>query len=501
MKNLIYMGSLTLMLLTACKKSFLATEPSDRYVEETFWKTKEQAEAGLNGVYAVLTNANFYGGVTPISRETLSPNKYAYNNDNNLIMSGNQLSNTATYNNAWNISYRGVGRANNLLVNIADVPMDATLKKRYIAEAKFLRAVYYFPLWNLFGGAPLILDAPDFETQSNLPRNTAAELLTQILKDLDEAAIDLPASYSGTEKGRATKGAALSLKARALLYAGRWSEAAAAAKAVIDSKIYSLFSDYRALFYLENEGNSEVVFDIQYKVPEFGTGIDVGLDAQNTSAPTPDLVKDYYAKDGLPVTASPLYNAATPYANRDPRLQATVIVPGSNYKGKVVTATQYPRTGFGQKKYTIYKDIEVPAKSLTSGESELNYILIRYADVLLMYAEAQNEAAGPDASVYSALSLLRKRVAMPDFTTGLTQEQMRKEIRHERRVELAGEGLYYYDVLRWKTAEQVLNADVFNATGQRVDTRRFVATRDYLWPMPAIARQENPALTQNPGWQ
>jgi hypothetical protein len=90
---------------------------------------------------------------------------------------------------------------------------------------------------------------------------------------------------------------------------------------------------------------------------------------------------------------------------------------------------------------------------------------------------------------------------MPDFTPGLTQEQLRKEIRHERRIELAGEGLYYYDVLRWRTAEQVLNTDVINASGQRVDTRRFNPQRDYLWPIPAIAIQENPALTQNAGWQ
>jgi hypothetical protein len=501
MKKQITIIFLSLLVFTSCKKSFLDVEPTDRYVDETFWKTKEQAEAALNGAYAVLNNTGFYGGITPISRETISPNNYAYNNDNNLILVGNQLSNTATYNSAWTGSYRGVGRVNNVLDNINTVTMDAALKKRYIAEAKFLRAVYYFPLWYLFGGAPLILEGPDFETQSNLPRNSADELLTQILKDLDEALPDLPASYGSAERGRGTKGAALSLKARVLLYAAKWSDAATAAKAVIDSKAYTLFPDYRGLFFLENEGNSEVVFDIQYKIPEFGTGIDVGLDAQNTSAPTPDLVKDYYAKDGLPITTSPLYSAATPYANRDPRLLATVIYPGSNYKGKVVTATQYPRTGYGQKKYTVYKDNEVPTKSLTSGESELNYILIRYADVLLMYAEAKNEESGPDISVYNALNLIRRRAGMPDFPAGLSQDQMRKEIRHERRIELAGEGFYYFDVLRWKTAAQVLNADVTNASGQRVDTRRFNATRDYLWPVPAVAIQENPALTQNPGWQ
>jgi hypothetical protein len=121
--------------------------------------------------------------------------------------------------------------------------------------------------------------------------------------------------------------------------------------------------------------------------------------------------------------------------------------------------------------------------------------------LLIFFAEQKNHTAGPDQSVYSAVNAIRKRAAMPDFTAGLSQEQMRKEIRHERRDELAGEGLYYYDVLRWRTAEQVLNAAVANATGQRVDTRRFIASRDYLWPIPSQAIQENPALTQNPGWQ
>ena len=143
MKKLVYISSL-LIFATACKKSFLDSQPTDKYIQETFWKTREQADAGLNGTYAVLNNTGFYGGITPIARETYSPNNYAYNNDNNLILSGNQISNTATYNNAWTASYRGIGRANNVLANIVQVTMDAGLKKRYIAEAKFLRALYYW---------------------------------------------------------------------------------------------------------------------------------------------------------------------------------------------------------------------------------------------------------------------------------------------------------------------------------------------------------------------
>jgi starch-binding outer membrane protein, SusD/RagB family len=506
MKRYILISALTLGLITGCK-DVLDIEPRDRYVQDTFFQNQEQVQAAVNATYAVLQNGGFYGGTATIARENLSPNTYSYNAVYNLVLTGNFDANTAMFNNAWNASYRGIGRANNVIQNIDKVDMNENLKKRFKAEAKFLRALYYFPLWNLFGGAPLILDAPSFETQATLPRNSAEDILTQMLKDLDEAAVDLPVSYGGVDKGRATKGAALAFKARYLLYASRWAEAAAAAKAVMDLRVgaspaYSLFPDYRALFYLENEGNAEVIFDIQYKYPESGHGLDITLDQFNTIAPTPDLVNDYYAKDGLPITLSPLYNPAKPYDNRDPRLQATVIVPGSQFKGKTVTATQYPRTGFGQKKYTIYRDTEVPARTLPDNESETNVILMRYADVLLMYAEAQNEAAGPDISVYNAINAVRRRpgVNMPEVSVGLSKDQMRAEIRHERRIELAGEGLYYYDVRRWGIAPQVLNADVKNDKGQRVDTRSFNPARDMLWPIPSVSIQENPNLTQNPNY-
>ncbi|MEJ7691745.1 RagB/SusD family nutrient uptake outer membrane protein [Daejeonella sp.] len=502
MKKYFLISGLFVALLTSCKDDVLNIDPRDKYVEDRFFQSKEQAEAAVNGIYTALRHTGVYGGVAPLyTRETWSPNAYAYNGEQNLVIQGNHDANTGLFNNAWNGVYLGIGRANNLLARIDPIPMDDNLKKRFKAEAKFLRAVFYMPLWNYFGGAPLILATPDYTTQSNLPRNTPSELLVQILKDLDEAITDLPVSYSGTDKGRATKGAALAFKARVLLYAGRYAEAAVAAKAVIDSKIYSLFPDYRGLFYLENEGNVEVIFDIQYKYPESGHDMDISLDQFNTVAPTPDLVNDYYMKDdGLPISISTLYKPAQPYSGRDPRLAATVILPGSTYKGKPVTATQYPRTGYGQKKYSIYKDTEVPVQTLAAGLSELNYILLRYADILLMYAEAQNEIVGPDPSVYDAIKQVRGRtsVQMPVLPANLSQAKMREEIRHERRIELAGEGLYYDDIRRWKTAGQVLNVDAVNIKGERIDTRRFDVNRDYLWPVPSIAIQENPALTQNP---
>ncbi|PST84402.1 RagB/SusD family nutrient uptake outer membrane protein [Pedobacter yulinensis] len=497
MKKYLYL--FLLPLLPACN-NFLDVTPTDRFTQETYWTTKEQAEAALNGTYAALYYNVYAAG--SVYTDALTPNSYQYNGDYNLISRGLHNAATGYFNEAWNGSYRGIGRANNLLANIAKVPMDAALKDRFIAEAKFLRALFYLPLWNNFGGAPLITAATDFENQGSLPRNKPEELLAQILKDLDEAAAGtaLPVSYSGTDKGRATRGAALALKMRVLLYASRWEEAAATARQVMDLKAYTLFPNYRALFFLENEGNAEVIFDVQYRFPEFTHSLDISLDQQLGSAPLPDLLNDYYGTDGKPISESVVYNPQRPYENRDSRLQATVIVPGSQFKGATVTPIQYPSTGLGMKKYTIFKDNEKPVAAPTSNTSELNFILLRYADVLLSYAEAKNEASGPEQSVFDAINAVRGRAGMPSLASGLSREQLRAEIRHERRIELAGEGLYYHDLRRWRKADQLLNGEIRNLAGNRIDTRQFNATRDYLWPIPSIAIQNNPALTQNPGY-
>lgn len=494
-----------ILLLTGvlgCKEQFLDVSPTDRYTEQNYWQSESQAVAAVSGVYAALTNSNLYGGETPLLFDDLTPNAYNYVNTNgiNIIALGNHdAANSAIITNRWTANYRLIGRANDVLTNISRVTMTDALRKRLIGEAKFLRALGYLDLITLYGGVPLIVDKPALE-QSNLPRNSADEVRTQILKDLDEAAPDLPLTYTGTDKGRVTRGAALALKARTLLYAGRWTEAAAAAKAVMDLKTYSLFATYRGVFALENEGNSEVIFDVQFKFPEITNSFDVSLQRYDNAAPTQDLIDTYYLSDGLPITKSPLYNAQKPYENRDPRFYQNIAYPGSTYLGAVVKDNQFAQTGYAQKKYTIYQDNVVPTTIKTDNQSEINYILLRYADVLLMYAEAQNEAAGPDATVYDALNQIRKRAGMPNVTTGLSKDQLRDEIRHERRIELTGEGLYYADIRRWKTAETVMNATVRNFKGVVVATRRFNAQRDYLWPIPSTAIQFNPALEQNPNF-
>jgi hypothetical protein len=504
MKKYILLIGLGLNLLSCT--SILEIEPTDRFTATTFFKTKEHAEAAVNATYASLIGYSSLS-YNYIYYECATPNCYMYQNNNGFDFIANGIqdaANSAVINNSWGSCYAGIGRANTLLAKIDGIPatsLSEALKKRYIAESKFLRAFFYTQLWALYGGVPLITDAPDLAKQASLPRNSADEVLAQIIKDLDEAAVDLPTSYPVVDKGRATKGAAYAMKARALLWAGKWVEAADAAKSVIDMKAYTLFPDSRGTFLFENEGNSEVIFDIQYKFPEFAHSMDISLDAFNTVAPLADLVNDFYMANGKAITdPTSGFDPQNPYLNRDPRFYATINYPGAKYKGVVVTATTYPRTGYGQKKYTIYKDNEVPASTKNDNQSDLNYILLRYADVLLMYAEAKNEAVGPDQSVYDAINLIRKRANMPSVTAGLLKDQMRQEIRHERRIELAGEGAYYFDIRRWRTAEVVMNADIYNYLGVKFGTRKFNKDRDYLWPIPTIALQTNSALVQNPGY-
>lgn len=520
----IYCLLFCIALLTSCKKELLETQPDDRYPEDVYWTTEKNAVAALNGTYAVLKEDGLFGGTaTPLWEETATPNAYNYDNSFgfNVIALGTQTASPANaaeiINRRWSSSYRGIGRCNTLLAEIDKVPMADALKNQMKAEAKFLRGIYYSMLEMYYGGVPLVLEKPDVTTLPKLaalPRSTRTEVVQQILKDLDEAAAVLPAKYTaGADKGRATKGAALSIKARVLLFeasplvnttndAAKWTAAATAAKAVMDLAAqagYDLYPNYRNLFLPANENNQEVVFDVQFKAPEqTGNSFDLIVRQFNTNAPLRDLIDAYYMKDGLPITQSPLYNAAKPYDNREPRFYQTIVFPGDTYMGSVVTpTTPFKMTGYTFKKYGIY-DKEPSTNILMAGQSETNYIVMRYADILLMYAEAQNEAlASPDASVYSALNKVRQRAGIADVPAGKTKAEMRDIIRRERRIEFAGEGFYYIDIRRWKIAELVMKGPILNSENKVIVTRSFNPARDYWWPVPQTQRDLNPNLTQN----
>ena len=498
-KNFLIISTL-IVINYRCNKDNLSINPTDQYSVETFWKTEEHATAGLSGCYQVLRSV--YSGGWVFETDMITPNGWGYNENGGTgpLARGVHTTTDGTIAGRWNVNYEGVGRTNTFLDRIGNVTMDESLKNRMSGEAKFLRALYYFNLQELFGGVPLILETPDASKHSNLPRDTKEKVVEQIVKDLDEAINVLPKSYSANNIGRATKGAALALKARLLLYQGKWPEAAKTAKEIIDLNVYTLFPNYRELFMLQNEHNSEVIFNVEFLAPRFLNGFDQSIYTLNTPAPLKDLVDAYLMKDGKSITSSSLYNPAQPYENRDPRLHQTIAVIGYKFNGKITQLSNVVNTGFGLKKYTSFSD--ETNNPTVAPSTDLNPILMRYAEVLLTYAEAQNEANGPDASVYDAVNAVRARpsINMHVVEVGLTKDEMRSVIRNERRVELAFEGLYYSDIRRWKTAEIVNNGPIYNYEGKAITNRTFNKERDYLWPIPFVQIQENPQLEQNPNY-
>ncbi|WP_316811907.1 RagB/SusD family nutrient uptake outer membrane protein [Pedobacter heparinus] len=514
------------IVFTSCKDA-LDTQPNDRYTEETFWTSEKTALAGLTGCYQVLTSNSLYGYATPLWEETATPNAYNYDNSAGfgvIALGTHTASNAQTGNivtgvieGRWKDCYRGIGRCNTFLKKVNDVPMADALKDRTKAEAKFLRGLYYSLLATYYGGAPLILDPPDLDSQGKLPRNSRQEVVQQVIKDMDEAAAVLPPKYTGNDIGRATSGAALAVKARMLLFeasplnnpsgdAVKWTAAANAAKAVMDlpGAGYGLFPNYRQLFLPANENKQETIFDVQYTIsaPGFGNSFDLINRLYNTNAPLRDLINAYDMKDGLSPAQSPLYDATKPYENRDPRMYQSIVYPGDTYLGAPVTNSTFKQTGYGVKKYGIYDKEAVPSADLinSAGRSQINYMVIRYADILLMYAEAQNEVlTAPDAAVRNTVELVRQRAGLVPYQVPvtLTKPQMRELIRHERRIEFAFEGFYYTDIRRWKIAELVLPGPVFNSQNQQIVIRNFNPLRDYWWPIAQTQRELNPNLAQN----
>lgn len=510
------------LVMTGCNKSLLNTSPEDRYTESNFWVSEAAANAALTSCYASLRHEGVYGGAsTPLLEETASPNAYNYGNTMayNVIAEGLQSATSGGIISArWNGCYQGIGRCNTFLAKVDEVEMSEDTRNYMKAQALFLRGFYYYMLAAHYGDAPLILDPPDKATQAQLPRTAKEEVFQQILVDLDAAAAVLPLKNSSGNRGRVTRGAALAMKARVLLFLAsplmnsgndlnKWKAAADAAKEVMDiaaSAGYGLFNDYRALFLPANENNKEVIFDVQFMYPDQGNSFDLIGRQYNSNAPLLDLANAYDMKaTGLPITdPASGYNSNDPYAGRDPRLYATIVYPGDTFMNVKVTPARFAITGYGMKKYTIYDKGAPPAgqSDLKDGQSETNFIVLRYAEVLLMYAEAQNEVSGPDAGIYTAINDVRTRVGMPGLVAGHSQEELRDIIRHERRIEFAGEALYYNDIRRWKIAETVLNAAIHKYDGSIIETRHFNPARDYWWPIAQTQLDLNPELEQTDGY-
>jgi hypothetical protein len=373
--------------------------------------------------------------------------------------------------------------------------MNENKKSQFKGEVMFLRALFYFTLTEFYGGVPLYT-APVDVASATVKQNTREEVVAQVLKDLDEAIKSLPAT---AYDGHAVKGSALALKAKVLMHNNKWQEAANVANELIQSKVFSLYNNYPDLFLNAGQkGNPEILFSTRYLNPDdfaVNYGPDVEFGWWNSLQPMKGLADAYECTDGLPITQSPLYDPSKPKANRDPRFDYTIRLtsePVVRSDGFKWSDWEGSFTGYIVKKHIEPNNVPIDY----SVRSDQDFVLMRYAEVLLIYAESKNEAGGPDQSVYDAVNQVRARVGMPALPAGLDQAAMRERIRHERRVEFGMEGLRYQDLKRWKIAETVIPSIVDPGGTQR----RFDAAKHYLFPFPQSEIDINDKLVQNTGY-
>ncbi len=517
---------------SACQK--LELPPTDRPTDATFWQQPSDAANVLATAYENLYSDEYF-----FFNEVLSDNAYDKSDVNGSnarnVAEGAYGTNQTRITNEWSYHYTGIRKCNQLLANIDKITgLDAGLKTRYMAEARAIRAYQYFQLFTWYGDVPLITTEISVTDAAAVARTPRADVLDFVLKELDAAAADLPlnTAYAAEDRGRFTKGAALALKARVLLYEGRWADVTAVTEQLLGGQAgaYSLFSSYAGVFSPNNEGNSEVMLDLQYLFPS-RTHSDQRFFIPRTEgklicaiAPTQELVNDYLMANGKAITdAGSGYSEDTPYVGRDPRLTATLVYDGYKWQrpdGSSILIRTVPGTGDNSVDpadasptgYYSAKYFDPTADAnLNSG---LNLILIRYADVLLMHAEAKNEQGQLTAAEWDrTIGALRRRagftdpaaLAFPDGDKGTLQAAVRRE----RRIELAMEGLRIFDLRRWRTAQTALTGYAHGIKAGdpnvdngylRVDQRTFDPAKHYLWPVPQRERDINPNLTQNPGW-
>jgi hypothetical protein len=495
------------MIVTACDSDLLNVKPTS-LTDESVWK-----DANLTEAYII----NLYTGIRLSDKEPSKDERYigfgrgfhwamyasitdeaVYSNDDQtyLVQRG-QLSpsNYGWTSTVWGRSYRGIREANLALQNISKTPISE--ERRNLAEIRFVRAFRYFDLLKGFGGVSIIGDRVTALTDdfSELyERKTVEETVDYILSELNAVIGVLPDDpASDWQRGRATTPAAMALKSRLLLYAAsplytdeindlsKWEAAAAAAKDVMDLNKFSLVTDLNAnpaenyrLLFLEPPTTSEDIFSREYK----NTSPSMAMERMNApngyggwggNCPMQNLVDDYEMENGLPIgDPASNYDPQDPYTDRDPRFYATILYNGAPYRGRQVE-TFLPGgkdspdgvepwntspTGYYLRKF-LKESITLEDWN-NMGTASWRYF--RYAEILLNYAEAQNEAVGPDQSVYDAINAIRSRAGMPDLPAGLSPDEMRERIRNERRIELAYEEHRYFDVRRWLIAEDVENA-------------------------------------------
>lgn len=553
----------SLALLSACE-DWLEIEPKDRFGDTTVWGSEENADMFLNDIYNQLPHLN---------NETQNLDQYSDNsyvgaewmNARTTIYTG-ALSPTSWIPGPWDMwkwgrqnnddakgQYERIRSCNLFITKVTESDFSAEYKKERLAEVRFLRAWFYHYLWMAYGGVPIITEVLDNNVSTDIfyPRETAQKTFEFIDKELDEIKDDLPPRRSGSDLGRASKGAILTLKGWVELFHAselrnpgkdkkRWEAAAATLKDVIDLQVYHLQPTILDLWTEATNNNDEVIFDFQMSKQNggrreglFGPVFVKGVQSSwGNMQPTQELVDDYCMANGLPITdPASGYNKNNPYKNREKRFYQSILYDGSMWQGEEIITrvgvgspneidtssdSDVTNTGYYTRK-TIHESVN-GADNLQMSNGMANYIFFRYADVLLMYAEASLEA-GDKPTAIEYLDMVRTRGDnMPSigdtYPQGITENQLREIIRRDRRIELAFEDKRWWDILRWKICDgengvmnkpiggmkiEDTNGDgVWEYNYHEVGKRTFLP-RMYYQPIPQYVIDKNPVIREQNG--
>ncbi|GAB3315874.1 RagB/SusD family nutrient uptake outer membrane protein [Larkinella ripae] len=480
MKRKYLVVALLSLALTSCKDEFLALSPISQASTATFYKTGSDLLNALNGAYGALQSGGQYGQyyiVSEVPSDDTRPVLSGSVTDQDEFDKFYLRTTNPVLSARWSDGYSGIYRCNAIIDRSTGITMDETLKKRIVGEAKFLRALMYFNLVRVFGDVPLVVkEIIDPQEGYEYGRAPVADVYAQIVKDLTDAEAALDASYTGANIGRATRGAAKSLLGKVYLTQKKYAETATKLKEVIDAGTYDLLPTYAAVFQAANKNHKESVFDVQYKKGSIGEGSGfanayapensgnavIQFGGGGNNQPTPDLIAAYE--------------------------------PGDLRKD-VSLATSYTNASGAKVDYNFvrkYRDAPV-----INGDSEDNWPVLRYADVLLMYAEALNET-GKTADALPFLNRIRTRagLAPKTATDAGTQAAMRLAIEQERRIELAFEGHRWFDLVRTGRALSVLQA---KATAIGIKTN--LTENNLVFAIPQSQIDINTSkIKQNPGY-
>ncbi|MDR2284995.1 MAG: RagB/SusD family nutrient uptake outer membrane protein [Sphingobacterium sp.] len=539
-RHILSLSTLALALaLSSCQKDFLDRKPLNLLSEEVVWNDPELIKLSVNEFYTFLKT----GFDTYIPAAKTDDIQLVGNEEKKITsyLTGDFLSTSFPERNLWKDSYAQI-RKMNVFINRAAVTnvLNEEERKVLLGQARFMRAYVYFNLFTSFKDAPLLLKHQSIEEAEDKPMKvTHEEGLQFVIQELDLAAKELPSTYGKEDWGRITREAAAAFKSRVLLWgasplvntgdaAAKWKVAADAAQVVMESNAFELKKDYAGVFVNKNiMDRPEVILEVRYngikgeKMHAYDqNNTPAGYGGKGINCPTQDIVDSYEMANGLRIDeAGSGYDPAIPYKNRDPRFAKSILFNGADFKDRAVetftggkdlprtnpTPTGYYIRKFMDEKFDFNKDKNVG--------SNTNWVIMRYSEVLLNFAEAKNESDGPSIAVYDAVNAIRKRAGMPDIPAGLNKEQMRERIHRERRIELAFEDdIRYQDLKRWKQATTVLNKSVRGVTITKATNgtisykdknagSRVFEDKNYWFPIPLVEMGVNPNLKpQNPGW-